>query len=172
MISATFLCFFHYPAKCFLLSPIIYNILPYPTPFVNNLRQFSSHFNISPPHILLFYDLFLTLSPLVLPLSLIISYFITYRMLSVFLFSVKHIKKKINPAIFQHSWPSLLNVLPESFCAWFCEMFFVSRKSKCRKIPSVHFIIFYDDTRVKRSKNRCKLACKRIFDLLTRQKHE
>ena len=30
----------------------------------------------------------------------------------------------------------------------------------------------YDDTRVKRSESRCKLACKRIFDLLTRQKHE
>ena len=28
------------------------------------------------------------------------------------------------------------------------------------------------DTRVKRSEIRCKLACKRIFDLLTRQKHE
>ena len=25
---------------------------------------------------------------------------------------------------------------------------------------------------VKRSESRCKLACKRIFDLLTRQKHE
>ena len=28
------------------------------------------------------------------------------------------------------------------------------------------------DTRVKRSKIRCKLACKRIFELGTRQKHE
>ena len=28
------------------------------------------------------------------------------------------------------------------------------------------------DTRVKRSESWCKLACKRIFDLLTRQKHE
>ncbi len=32
--------------------------------------------------------------------------------------------------------------------------------------------ILNDDTRVKRSESRCKLACKRIFDLLTRQKHE
>ena len=28
------------------------------------------------------------------------------------------------------------------------------------------------DTRVKRSENGCKLACKRFFDLGTRQKHE
>ena len=30
----------------------------------------------------------------------------------------------------------------------------------------------WDDTRVKRSKIRCKLACKSIFELGTRQKHE
>ena len=30
----------------------------------------------------------------------------------------------------------------------------------------------YNDTRVKRSEIRCKLACERIFDLGTRQKHE
>ena len=30
----------------------------------------------------------------------------------------------------------------------------------------------YNDTRVKRSKIRCKLACERIFDFGTHQKHE
>ena len=33
-------------------------------------------------------------------------------------------------------------------------------------------ILYIYDTRVKRSKILCKLACKRIFELETRQKHE
>ncbi|OAD88396.1 hypothetical protein HMPREF2738_01622 [Clostridiales bacterium KLE1615] len=34
------------------------------------------------------------------------------------------------------------------------------------------FIFLFYDTRVKRSESRCKLACKRFFELLTRQKYE
>ena len=33
-------------------------------------------------------------------------------------------------------------------------------------------VIIYNDTRVKRSEVRLKLACMRIYDLGTRQKHE
>ena len=38
-------------------------------------------------------------------------------------------------------------------------------------IPDGCFALLYD-TRVKRSESRCKLACKRLFELLTRQKYE
>jgi len=53
------------------------------------------------------------------------------------------------------------NVSRETFCFLFFQL-----------LIAKYILIYlkYDDTMGKRSESRCKLACKRIFDLLTRRK--
>ena len=74
------------------------------------------------------------------------------------------------PIMIQNLISTLVNIA-DTVMLGYVSQTVMSASSLANQYTFVLFCIYYD-TRVKRSESRCKLACKRLFDLLTRQKHE